>query len=362
MQKSVVVRSVFLVLIFIAFLSLAAPGKEFREVAGYDVGSRPVSITVEDFNRDGNLDLAVANSGSKTISVLLGNGDGTFQASVDYEAGLEPSSILVMDVNGDGTSDLAVGDYGNDSASVLFGNGDGTFDLRLDSDSSAKSQMIVTLLKVLRAQQHQTGAHRMSVALGDFNGDGAIDEAAVSSVRDRVSVLLGYNTPSSGLFDNQLELPSGSVNLLENSGFEAGTLPPWFLGRKNCNPPCKDWAVLHSLPRFGRFDAGDLGNLELRQDFAATDTSSITRVSLWIRHPSGAADTAIDFFYSDGTDQEFIVSTTDATWTFFDITADLLPQKFLKGLSVWGFDGVGTDQTFLDNVVVGKTLDSERIW
>ena len=362
MKKGVSVRSVFSILISIVFLSLAARGKEFRAVAGYDVGKRPVSVDVGDFNRDGSLDLAVANSGSKSISVLLGNGDGTFQASVDYEAGLEPWSILVMDVNGDGTPDLAVGDYGQDSGSVLLGNGDGTFDLRVNSDPSAESHMVVTLLRVLQAQRHQTGAHRMSVVLGDFNGDGAPDEAAVSSVRDRVSVLLGNNAASGGHFENQLDLPSGSVNLLQNSGFEAGTLPPWILGRKNCNPPCKDWAVLHSLPRFGRFDAGDLGNLELRQDFTATDTSFISRVSLWVRHPSGVAETAIDFFYTDGTDQEFIVSTTDANWTFFDVTADLLPQKFLKGFSVWGFDGVGTDQTFLDNVVVGKTLDSERIW
>jgi hypothetical protein len=362
MQKSVVVRAVFSPLISIVFLSPAASGKEFRAVGGYDVGKHPVSLTAGDFNRDGHLDLAVANSGSKTISVLLGNGDGTFQASVNYEVDTEPWSILVMNVDGDGTPDLAVGDYRNDSASVLLGKGDGTFDLRVNSESSAESQMIVTLLKVLEGKRHQTGAHRMSVALGDFNGDGALDEAMVSSVWDRVSVLLGNNTASGGQFEDQLDLPSGSVNLLQNSGLEAGTLPPWFLGRKNCNPPCKDWAVLHSLPRFGRFDAGDLGNLELRQDFVATDTSSITRVSLWIRHPSGVAETAIDFFYTDGTDQEFIVSTTDANWTFFDVTAELLPQKFLKGFSVWGFDGVGTDQTFLDNAVVGKTLDSERVW
>ena len=61
-----------------------------------------------DFNGDGKPDLAVANSGSNNVSVLLGNGDGTFQAAVNYAAGNAPNSVAVGDFNGDGKADLAV--------------------------------------------------------------------------------------------------------------------------------------------------------------------------------------------------------------------------------------------------------------
>ena len=61
-----------------------------------------------DFNGDGRTDLAVANNGSNYVSVLLGNGDGTFQNQVRYAAGTNPSSIVAGDFNGDGRTDLAV--------------------------------------------------------------------------------------------------------------------------------------------------------------------------------------------------------------------------------------------------------------
>ena len=56
----------------------------------YGAGTVPYSVAVGDFNGDGKLDLAVANEGSNNVSVLLGNGDGTFQAAVNYGAGLGP--------------------------------------------------------------------------------------------------------------------------------------------------------------------------------------------------------------------------------------------------------------------------------
>jgi hypothetical protein len=76
-----------------------------------------------DFNHDGVLDLVTANLHS--VSVLLGNGDGTFQAPVYYPAGGKSRSVVVGDVNGDGNADLIVTDLSG--VSVLLGNGDGTF-------------------------------------------------------------------------------------------------------------------------------------------------------------------------------------------------------------------------------------------
>ncbi|MCA1696661.1 MAG: VCBS repeat-containing protein, partial [Actinobacteria bacterium] len=65
-----------------------------------------------------------------TASVLLGNGNGTFQARTAYATGGSPTSIVTADLNGDGKSDVVTTDYGGSTASVLLGNGDGTFQAR----------------------------------------------------------------------------------------------------------------------------------------------------------------------------------------------------------------------------------------
>ena len=78
----------------------------------FAAGSDSRSVAVGDFNGDGKPDLAVANSGSNNVSVLLGNGDGTFQAPVNYTAGSRSASVAVADFNGDGKPDLVVANYG----------------------------------------------------------------------------------------------------------------------------------------------------------------------------------------------------------------------------------------------------------
>ena len=99
----------------------------FQAAVNYGAGSSPYSVAVGDFNGDGKADLAVANDGSNNVSVLLGNGNGTFQAAVNYAAGTYPCSVAVGDFNGDGKADLAVANYDSNNVSVLLGNGNGTF-------------------------------------------------------------------------------------------------------------------------------------------------------------------------------------------------------------------------------------------
>src|SRR5262249_26010114 len=91
------------------------------------VMSEPSSIVAGDFNSDGRLDLAVTNTNwnDSTVSVLLGDGDGTFAPQVTYAAGRSPDAIVVGDFDGDGHLDLAVTASGE--VSVLLGRGDGTF-------------------------------------------------------------------------------------------------------------------------------------------------------------------------------------------------------------------------------------------
>src|SRR5205823_1131019 len=68
-----------------------------------------------------------ANRNSANVSILLGNGDGTFATAVNYAAGTESNSVVVGDWNRDGKLDLAVADHGSNTVSVLLGKGDGTF-------------------------------------------------------------------------------------------------------------------------------------------------------------------------------------------------------------------------------------------
>jgi hypothetical protein len=103
----------------------------FQPAQNFAAGTAPLSIAVGDFNGDGRLDLALVNAGSSgNVSVLLGNGDGTFQSARSFAVGPFPISLAVGDFNGDGKLDLVVPfspTLLGQGASVLLGNGDGTF-------------------------------------------------------------------------------------------------------------------------------------------------------------------------------------------------------------------------------------------
>ena len=86
----------------------------------FRVGGSPFSVAPGDFNGDGIQDLAVANGRSNDVSVLLGNGDGTFQAAQAFGAGGGPRSVAVGDFNGDGVPDLAVANANSNNVSVLI--------------------------------------------------------------------------------------------------------------------------------------------------------------------------------------------------------------------------------------------------
>jgi hypothetical protein len=196
----------------------------FGTTRHFPTGDTPLGVAVGDLNRDGKPDLSVANcgapcdgSGSGSVSVLLGNGDGTFSAPVDVLTGTGPDAVAVADLNRDGKPDLVSANVGTGGVSVLLGNGDGTFGAKTDFPAGraasvavgdfnrdAKPDLAVAnedAVSVLLGNGNGTYAPRtdypvrtmpLSVAVGDVNGDGAADLVAPNSFdANVVSVLLG---------------------------------------------------------------------------------------------------------------------------------------------------------------------------
>jgi hypothetical protein len=90
---------------------LYAAGVDFSPSVAVNIGAGPFSITIGDFNGDGKRDIATANESTNEVSVLLGNGDGTFGPSSNFAVGAGPESVVTGDFNRDGKSDLVASSF-----------------------------------------------------------------------------------------------------------------------------------------------------------------------------------------------------------------------------------------------------------
>jgi uncharacterized protein YcsI (UPF0317 family) len=160
----------------VSVLESSANGSAFPAVAGspFAVGSKPAFVAVADFNGDGVSDLAIANSGDNTVTMLLGVATGGFAAAAGspFAVGSKPVSIAVADFNADYVPDLAIVNSGDNTVTVLLGNGTGGF------TAAASSPFAV-------------GSAPVSLAVADFNKDGKNDLAIANSGDNTVTVLLG---------------------------------------------------------------------------------------------------------------------------------------------------------------------------
>ena len=218
----------------------------------YTVGSTantPTSLTTGDFNNDGKLDVAVANTGDNTIDILLGNGSGTLTLSGSaISVGRDPEAIRAGDFNGDGYSDLAVANFADGTISTLLNNKDGTFTATTKSIGSGRgsgpqalavngsgSSLLLAVANfndntVSVMQSNGSGAFGTQtiipvgkgpddVNFADFNGDG-IPDLAVSNYTDgTVDLLAGITAASYTLVgpfkvgNNPYSAAAGDLNL-----------------------------------------------------------------------------------------------------------------------------------------------------
>ena len=142
----------------------------FERLTNYATGNGAWSVALGNCDADLNLDLAVGNYLAGTLTVLSGNGDGTFEVRSNYTVGTNPYSVATGDFNADGRLDLVVANYGSDNLSVLLGNGDGSFNA---------------------AVNYPVGDGPYMVKAADMNGDDKLDLVTANGNSDNVSLLLG---------------------------------------------------------------------------------------------------------------------------------------------------------------------------
>jgi VCBS repeat protein/Big-like domain-containing protein/FG-GAP repeat protein len=220
----------------------ANPGK-FQAGTKYSISGLPNAITVGDFNADGVLDLAIANS--TYLSILLGdpNNPGKFQSEATYSFGHGLGSITVGDFNGDGLPDLAMTDlsfsyvvhialndgtqpghflqgqtistdFGTISAVARDLNGDGLSDLLLASNSEDRINVLLADSahpgQFLTAVNYPTFFQPTGMALADFNGDGVLDIAAIEE-SNTIDLFLG-DPAQAGQFQSPKEITTNDLS------------------------------------------------------------------------------------------------------------------------------------------------------
>ncbi|CAF4189382.1 unnamed protein product [Rotaria sp. Silwood2] len=149
--------------------------RQMRLITGN--GSQPKSFAIGDFNNDGHIDVVVANSGTNNVGIFLKYENGSFSSQIVYSTDSSPWSVAVGDFNNDAMLDIVVANHDNDSVGVFLGWGNGSFSSQKMFTTGFKSQP-------------------NAVAVGDLNNDTLLDIMVANYGTNNVGVLLGYGNGS----------------------------------------------------------------------------------------------------------------------------------------------------------------------
>jgi hypothetical protein len=189
----------------------------FVSATTFAVGNEPEYVLATDLNGDGKLDLAVANENSNTVSVLLGAGNGSFGPKLDIPVGTNPFSVAVGDLNGDQIPDLVVSNSGHfpddhGSISILLGNGDGTY--------RAPRNIMVGNIPVFASVGDFNHDGKQDLAVANFvdntvsilrgNGDGTFSAPSTLSFPPFSQILTAHTLDVDGDHNEDLVVGGGS--------------------------------------------------------------------------------------------------------------------------------------------------------
>jgi hypothetical protein len=278
----------------------------FQSQQTFASGTHPYSVAVSDVNGDGKPDLVVANSNSNTVSVLLGNGNGTFQAQQTFATGSYPGSVAVSDVNGDGKPDLVVATGGSNAGilSVLLGNGDGTFQTQQTFATGSHPYFVAVSdvngdgrpdLVVANSNSISSSA-TVSVLLGNSNGNFTGQVYAIVQSLDTITGTAGVDQitlvqdPDHAHIDWTLGTTTGQMLINDAAGLTInglGSNDVITLGYTNGNP------LPNALHLNGTFTLNNLGNNQVVANPLANTNLEIGRSTVFINYGSTAADAAM---------------------------------------------------------------------
>lgn len=215
------------------------PPDLFYYFASYPVGKNPTTVTTGDLNHDSFTDVITTNIASDTLSILLGNGDGTFHDQIELHVCQEPRSLAMGDFNHDEHLDVALACSGGDEIEILLGHGNGKFEegphypvyrtpvslVSEDVNGDHHADLVVALrndkVKVFLGNgtgefrlgpQYEYGDTPTSVALADLNEDGKLDLIVTNggAMSHGVSVWVGNGD---GTFRDPKDYPAGKRSL-----------------------------------------------------------------------------------------------------------------------------------------------------
>lgn len=281
-------------------------------------GNFPEAVKIGDFNGDGLQDLVVANAHDNTLSVLLGNGDGTFTAASGspIPVGSFPFFVAVADFDGNGTADIAASNENDNTVTILLGKGDGTF-------TNAGGSPIPNF-------NYNPGP----IISADFNGDGKADLAVsnftpFNSTLGNVNVLLGNGD---GTFTNA---PGSPITV---------GVDPWALAAADFNQDGKTDLAVDNYGQIEQFPTQTLSVL------LGNGNGTFTALGTPIQLGQSPNDLVTADFNGDGTTDFAIPELADGTTT---ILLNIFTQTETANLANVTIAGTGTH--YVDAVYLGNT-------